>query len=157
MKKCSNKECKVDSPSFSKDIRASDGLYSMCKQCRLLKYHYQKRDSVLLAKKEYYVRNKVECLERNKNWKKENIDRARFLKRKYQKNRTDLLKLATPKWLSDLQVNEITLFYKKRPNGMTVDHIIPLFGSNVTGLHVPWNLQYLTMEENCSKGTSVCL
>lgn len=38
---------------------------------------------------------------------------------------------------------------------LTVDHIIPLYGENVWGLHAPQNLQLLTREENSSKHNKV--
>ena len=41
--------------------------------------------------------------------------------------------------------------------GLTVDHVLPLHGAMISGLHVPYNLEGLTLSENCSKGTFVNL
>lgn len=41
--------------------------------------------------------------------------------------------------------------------GFEVDHVIPLRGKDVCGLHTPANLQVLTRAENARKGNKVCL
>ena len=58
------------------------------------------------------------------------------------------LKNATPKWVNHA---EITKIYENCPSGYHVDHVIPLNSKIVSGLHVPWNLQYLPAHENLSK------
>jgi hypothetical protein len=55
----------------------------------------------------------------------------------------------TPSW-ADLVA--IRAFYEACPPGHEVDHIYPLNGKLVSGLHVLENLQYLPWRENRSKG-----
>ncbi len=57
--------------------------------------------------------------------------------------------LQTPKWAN---LDIIAEFYRNRPEGYHVDHIEPLNGVNVSGLHVIENLQYLLAKDNLSKG-----
>ena len=60
-------------------------------------------------------------------------------------------KLKMPKWADK---NKINKFYSNRPTGYEVDHIIPLNGKTVSGLHVENNLQYLKKEDNRLKSNT---
>jgi len=82
--------------------------------------------------------------DRIKRWRERNPERNAYDTSKRRK----AVKRATPKWVN---IDEIKLFYLNRPKDMQVDHIIPLQGLTSSGLHVPWNLQYLTPFQNASK------
>ena len=69
---------------------------------------------------------------------------------------------ATPKWLGSqdkvamrnlyLKAQELTKLTGVR---YVVDHIVPLINPEVCGLHVPWNLQIMTQEENLKKSNKI--
>lgn len=70
------------------------------------------------------------------------------------KYRASLLN-ATPAW-ADLEAIKPFYAEARRVSLQTkivhhVDHIVPLQGENVCGLHVPWNLQVLPGSQNQSK------
>ena len=58
------------------------------------------------------------------------------------------IKLACPSWANIAKIKEV---YKNCPGGMEVDHIVPLNGTHVCGLHVETNLQYLSKVDNIKK------
>jgi len=64
----------------------------------------------------------------------------------------------TPKWLTKEQHLEIKKIYAEcmemtKITGIkhNVDHIVPLRGDLVSGLHVPWNLRIIPASENFKK------
>lgn len=89
-----------------------------------------------------------------RSWRIENADRVRA------RNRTrDACRIrATPQWLTASDHAAIAAVYveARRLEDSTgvpheVDHVVPLRGKRVCGLHVPWNLRAIPTEENRRK------
>jgi hypothetical protein len=106
---------------------------------------------------ENYQKNKTEVKQRVAEWKKQNVAKvnANCMKRHAQKLN------ATPSWLTEDDhwlIEEAYDLAKLRTKmfGFVwhVDHVIPLRGKTVCGLHVPINLQVIPATENCSKRNS---
>lgn len=156
-------------------MRAKSRIRSSSPEAKLKKsesdkqYVERNRDKVLEKKRKYYADNKEVLSEkakerylanpeptrnRTKTWKENNRGRHNS---NCMKRHSSKLK-ATPVWLDELMLLYIDEVYDKcqRISLLTniehhVDHIVPLKGKLVCGLHVPWNLQILSASENCSK------
>jgi len=60
----------------------------------------------------------------------------------------------TPPWADQALVKQLQEIYLSCPDGWEVDHIIPLRGYIVSGLHIPANLQHLPLKENQHKSNN---
>lgn len=122
-----------------------------CTQCEKEKYtkNYAEFSDVISEKtKAFYYANHEKAKLSRKIWPKNNPERMAELRYFHCASRRAARIKRTPKW-ADLAA--IKLFYKNCPAGMTVDHIVPLQGKIVSGLHVVNNLQYLTSGDNSKK------
>lgn len=176
MKRCS--KCNVDKPLnvFSKCAANKDGLHRWCKECSKAakKEWYEKNAEAEKAKAmqyhyKNYEKNKDRIIKKVIEWQQNNKEKyAAKSKRCYEKTKhikfawqalaRAAKRNAVPKWINEELKQEIQKFYiearsKTKETGINyeVDHIVPLMGENVCGLHVPWNLRVITRYENRSK------
>ena len=158
-----SKKTKARHPEYIKamnqmpHIKAMKAAYKKTPIGKLKEKEYRDRDLVRESKrhKKYYENNKEKItkyvlLHRSKWPHKHAAIEARRRAAKFQR---------TPKWLTNSDWIEIKWAYKiaadmtkKYKKDFHVDHIIPLQGKNISGLHCPQNLQIIPGRLNESKG-----
>lgn len=134
-------------------------------------------EEIKRRRRERYAENpdkeRVAARERSAEWRAANPDKVKAqkpFKRAYkqanpEKNAALLAKrraakmLRTPKWLTEddfWMMGQAYELAKIRSDAFGfewhVDHVVPLQGVEVSGLHVPWNLRVIPWFENVSKG-----
>ena len=130
---------------FSKRAAKADGYRSQCKAC----------DADMRTKEQWtqWNRNAGHCSMEERRAKPKIPKSVRTARR-----RAKLKKAYNKAWLTEFDLFAINEIYElsKRRSEITgvihhVDHVLPLQGKGVTGLHVPWNLQVITAAENYRK------
>jgi len=146
MKECRICKTKKHLTEYYKQARNRDGLFHECKQCTEAR------------RKAYYAANPEKGKEKNRKAYKKNkryyIDKGYL----YSKRRRG----AMPPWLNEDHKFMLEEIYELRDlrtqaTGVVhhVDHIVPLRGTTVCGLHVPWNLQVIPATDNIRKGNTL--
>ena len=117
-----------------------------------------KREANRVRSKLWRGANKERAKQKISDWQKANRSRCTAIGMKYIASK----KSATPNWLDDSMEESIQDIYwladdlrKVSPDNYHVDHMVPLQGKNICGLHVPWNLQVLPADLNISKKNKV--
>lgn len=118
------------------DFYKGNATCKICKRNYQVNYRKLHREACNAANKSWYARNK------------EHQNANSYM----QKRR---IRQATPKCLSKENRRTIRQFYLNKPKDHHVDHIVPIKGENVCGLHVPWNLRYLFWRDNLIKSNKV--
>jgi hypothetical protein len=131
---------------------------------------YNKSEAGQKAKRGYYERNKEAVVERAQARppaKKQAYRRAHKaanpdLYRELVNARRRRFRQAMPKWLTAEDKLQIRMKYRlaielSRRMGVlhVVDHVVPLQGEEVCGLHVPWNMEVITQDENLKKSNKL--
>jgi|APGre2960657404_1045060.scaffolds.fasta_scaffold172164_2 hypothetical protein len=148
---------------FHRDKSRKDGLANRCKPCVILHvktYYVKNKDAVVARSIEWVNNNRERHNKKCSKWVKRNRGavNARTARRYAAKTK------ATPVWAAPgteqhWLINEIydLAVFRSKLTGVPweVDHKYPLRGSEVSGLHVPDNLQVVLMTENRRKSNRV--
>jgi hypothetical protein len=111
-------------------------------------------EEVRASKRESYQKHKVAACQQKKVYRQANKGKINALVAARKK----VVKRRTPAWLTDFDKLKIKCMYsiaamltRENKEPWHIDHIIPLQGKMVSGLHVPSNLQVMLGSENIGK------
>lgn len=114
-------------------------------------------DKIIAKTKEYYWSNADLCREKSRQYQKKNLHL--YAKIKAKRKAAELQR--TPAWLTEddhwmiEQAYELAMLRTKMLGIVfNVDHILPLQGKLVSGLHTPLNMQVIPAAENRRKSNS---
>lgn len=131
---------------------------------RTKKYQKKHKEEIKVKKHKYYLENKIELDTKNRQWAIDNSERKKEADTQWRKDHPNRVKennlrgkIKRKSRIVKFGQRGIKTFYRKKNSGMEIDHIIPLQGELVSGLHVRWNLQYLTPKENSKKSNKINL
>jgi hypothetical protein len=118
-------------------------------------YYISNRDILLKQKQKYYLENLADCKLVRKIWRERKyLEDSSFYIKQYLKRRLHIGQ-ASPSWANQDSINHIyserDRISKKTGIIHHVDHVIPLKGKLVSGLHVETNLRIITAKENLQK------
>ena len=136
------------------DRRIENGDCVDCARVRANQWFLNNQVRRSVSAKNIYLKKSKEIRLSVSKYKKENTDKVNALKAKRYAAKLH----RTPSW-SDLDLIKPFYFEAQHLTKETgikydVDHIIPLQGEYVSGLHIASNLQVITHTANCKKGNS---
>lgn len=157
MKTCS--KCRIEKPlsDFNKASKHLDGLRCECRQCQSVyrRINFEKnREKQLKQGQNWKDANRERVRKYSSDWKINNRARATAnqMRRHVKKVSSEIMK--GDEW-NDFYIDEIYELARVRTletkTAWEVDHILPLQGKLISGLHVWYNLQLLTASKNRSK------
>ena len=143
-------------PLKTKSMRRSPGTRTIEDKRASRRADYRKHmERYKQNAKGLYEKDKKKRNQQSREWKKNNPEAAALMSRVSSSKRNAKKKMATPSWLTDDQLSLIRAVYveavrltKEIGVPHEVDHIVPLSGKTVLGLHVPWNLRAIPAQEN---------
>ena len=158
------KTCLVDKPVeefYKQSTRGGYGVRGSCKDCdnkAKKAYRKSKGQELLDKKKDEYKRNRAARLQQKRTYRQDNKGKINALvaaRKKIVRQRTPIWVGKEEKWLIKEAYELAALRTKLFNFSWHVDHVIPLQGKTVSGLHVPNNLQVIPWLLNIKKKNKV--